>query len=192
LSLKDLVNEPFELLLEIEKQAKEAIARRQGSSEAVEEWIGVAFRLGSERFIASRADVREILPVPEPLARVPGAKPWLRGIANIRGQLLTIVDLKAFLGAGSMPADRKARMLMLASRDVPTAIIVDEVLGFRRFAASEFSDLAPVTEIRCEHYLAGTWRRSGEAYPLFDMGRLLSDPAFLNAGTNRPDARGAA
>jgi len=192
LSLKALIAEPFALLVEIERRAKDAIATRQGRSEIVDEWIGVAFRLGSERFVTARADVREVLPAPEQIARVPGAKPWLRGIASVRGQLLTIVDLKAFLGAGPTHADRRARMLLLASREVPSAVIVDEVQGFRRFATSDFSDSPPLTEIRCEHYLTGCWRRDDDTYPLFDMRRLLEDPSFLNAGAQKTESRGAA
>jgi twitching motility protein PilI len=182
LSLREFISDPFALLLEIEQRAKAAIASRQGDNSSVEEWIGVAFRLASERFVTARADVREVLPVPDQITRIPGAKPWLRGIANVRGQLLTIVDLKAFLGAGSMQSDRKARMLVLASREVPTAIIVDEVLGFRRFDMSEFSESPPETEIRCGHYLGGNYRSDGDDYPLFNLWRLLEDPGFLNAG----------
>lgn len=182
MSLRDFIDEPFTLLLEIERRAKEAIASRQGKDETVEEWIGVAFRLGSERFVTPRANVREVLPAPEQVTRVPGSKPWLRGIANVRGQLLTIVDLKAFLGAGPTHADRRSRLLLLASREVPTAIVVDEVLGFRRFAVSDYCEQSPVTNIRCEYYLAGAWRGEQDSYPLFDMGRLLEDPSFLNAG----------
>jgi twitching motility protein PilI len=185
LSLRDLIAEPFSLLLELERRAREAIAGRQGRSEAAEEWIGVAFRLGSQQFVSARSDVREVLPAPEQLTRIPGSKPWLRGIANVRGQLLTIVDLRAFLGSGQTRGDRKARMLMLASRDVPTAVLVDEVLGFRRFAQHDFSEEAPATEIRCEHYVAGVWKSDGEAYPLFAMDRLLDDPSFLNAGVQK-------
>lgn len=192
MSLTEFTNDPFALLLEIERRAKEASARGESKGEAAEEWIGVAFRLASERFVTARADVREVLPLPSQITRIPGAKPWLRGIANVRGQLLTIVDLKAFLGAGPAHTDRKARMLLLASRDVPSAIIVDEVLGFRRFALSEFSDPVPVTAVRCDHYLAGTYRREGEAYPLFDLGRLIEDPSFLSAGVLKSDGRSAA
>jgi twitching motility protein PilI len=182
LSLREVIDDPFALLLELERRAKDAIARGQGKEQAAEEWIGVAFRLASQRFVTARADVREVLPLAEQVTRIPGAKPWLRGIANIRGQLLTIVDLRAFLGAGSTHSDRKARLLLVASREVPTAIIVDEVLGFRRFADTDYSDVRPVTEIRCEHYLAGSYRREGETFPLFDLGLLLDDPAFLHAG----------
>ena len=183
MSLAESVSDPFAILLEFEQKAKDAIARGQGNAEAAEDWIGVAVRLATEQFVTARSVVREVLPVPEQITRIPGAKPWLRGIANVRGQLLTIVDLKAFLGAGPTHADRKARMLVLASREVPSAVIVDEVLGFRRFAQSDFRDQVPSTKVRCEHYLTGIYSREGDSYPLFDLSRLLDDASFLNAGT---------
>jgi twitching motility protein PilI len=182
LSLADLTDDPFSLLLELERRARAAVAAGRGSAHAVEEWVGVAFKLGSEQFVTARAGVREVLPAPEQITRIPGARPWLRGIANVRGQLLTIVDLKAFLGGGTTPTDRRARLLVLASRDVPTAVIVDEVLGFRRFAVTAFAAEARATSIRCEHYLTGAWSRDDGDYPLFDMSRLLEDANFLNAG----------
>ena len=182
MSLKELIDEPFALLLEIESRAKEAIARDQGGSQVIEEWIGVAFRLGSEHFVTARADVREVLSLPDQITRIPGAKPWLRGIANVRGQLLTIADLRAFLGSGATPSDRRARILVLASRDVPTAVIVDEVQGFRRFGETGFSDAPPPTKLRCDQYLVGAFSRDDETYPQFDLGRLIEDPSFLDAG----------
>jgi twitching motility protein PilI len=182
LSLADLIDDPFRLLLEIEQRARDAVAAGRGSDRAVEEWVGVAFNLGTEPFVTARAGVREVLPVPDQVTRVPGSKTWLRGIANVRGQLLTIVDLKAYLGSGTVPHDRRARMLVLASREVPTAVIVDEVLGFRRFPASGFTTEAAPTNIRCEHYLVGAWQREDGTVPLFDMDRLLEDANFLHAG----------
>ena len=182
MSLQDLISEPFDLLLELERRARDAISARRGRDVATEEWIGVAFRIGPQAFVTARAGVREVLPAPEQLTRIPGSKPWLRGIANVRGQLLTIADLKAYLGAGQTHADRKARILLIASREIPSALLVDEVLGFRRFAVNDFSVESADSEIRCQQYLAGTWTSGAEAYPLFDVGRLLEDPNFLNAG----------
>jgi twitching motility protein PilI len=182
LSLQGLAGQPFELLLEMERRARAAIAARDGAPTAVDEWVGIGFRLGAERFVTSRADVREVLPVPDHVTRVPGAKPWLRGIANLRGQLLTVVDLRSFLGAGGSAADRQARVFVVASRDVPTGLIVDEVLGFRRFSAEDYRDEAPPGVIRCEYYLEGCYRRKGEVWPRFSLLRLLEDPQFLSAG----------
>ncbi len=142
MNLQALAEQPFELLVELERRARAAIAAREGTPASSDEWVGIGFRLGAERFVTSRADVREVLPIPDQVTRVPGAKPWLRGIANLRGQLLTVVDLKSFLGAGTPAADRQARVLVVASRDVPTGLIVDEVLGFRRFGAADYRDEA--------------------------------------------------
>jgi twitching motility protein PilI len=182
LSLASLIDRPFELLLELERRAKLAAAAREGARSDTEEWIGIAFRLGAERFVTARADVREVLPVPDHVTRIPGAKPWLQGVANVRGQLLTVVDLKSFLGAGRHQTDRHSRMLLAASRDVPTALIVDEVLGIKRFTDDEFSEQPAATVMRCESYLNGTYRRGGETWPRFSLHELIADDHFLNAG----------
>lgn len=182
MSLKDLIADPFELLLELERRAKAAISAGQEEDPDADAWTGIAFRLGNEEFVAARGDVREILPVPEQLTRVPGAKPWLRGIANVRGQLLTVVDLKSFLGGGRSVVDRRTRVLHLASREQPSAVIVDEVLGFRRFSDNERDEQPASTSIRCERYLAGGYRRGAESWPLFSFGRLVEDEQFLDAG----------
>jgi twitching motility protein PilI len=172
LNLQALAQQPFELLLELESRARAAIAARDGTPASADEWVGIGFRLAAERFVTSRGDVREVLPIPEQITRVPGAKPWLRGIANLRGQLLTVVDLKSFLGAGAPSSDRQARVLVVASRDVPTGLIVDEVVGFRRFAAADYRPEASPGVIRCEHYLEGSYRRGTEMWPRLSCSKI--------------------
>jgi len=180
--LRALADRPFELLLELERRARAAMSAAGQAGDASEEWVGIAFRVGNENFVAGRSDVREVLPLPEQMTRVPGAKPWLRGVTNIRGQLLTIVDLRGFLGAGSVAPDRHARVLVISSREVPTGLLVDQVFGFRRFGIDEFLVKAPPPAVRCEQYLRGAYRRGVETWPRFDFSALLGDQNFLNAG----------
>ena len=182
MELRSLVDEPFALLLELERRARAAMNAAGESGDASEEWVGIAFRIGSESFVAGRNDVREVLPVPDLVTRVPGAKPWLRGVTNVRGQLLTLVDLRAFLGAGSVSADRHGRVLVMASREVPTGLLVDQVFGFRRFGVDEFLVQAPPPALRCDQYLRGAWQRGAETWPRFDFSALLEDDNFLSAG----------
>ena len=182
MELRALTGQPFALLQELERRARTALRTPEATSESPEEWVGIAFRLGSENFVANRTDIREVMPLPEHMTRVPGAKPWLRGVTNVRGQLMTIVDLRAFLGAGGGSADRRSRVLVMASRDVPTGLIVDQVFGFRRFSAAEYESDAPVPRMRCEQYLHGAYRRGAEVWPQFDFSLLLEDQHFLNAG----------
>lgn len=182
MNLTDLHDRPYELLLAMEERARAAAARREGEhAERGGEWIGVAFRIGTDHFVTDRADVKEVLSVPESMTRVPGAKSWLRGIGNVRGQLITVVDLKAFLGGGISMPDRRSRVLVAASRDVPTGLLVDEVLGFRRFNASDYRRDAITPMIRCEGYIEGSYRRGAEAWPYFRLTKLLADEQFLSA-----------
>ena len=116
MSLAALSDRPFELLAELERRARVSLAGRQGVMDETNERVGVGFRLAGENFVTPREEVREVLPVPDNLTRVPGAKPWLKGIANVRGHLLPVVDLKAFLGGGITLPDRRARIVVAAER----------------------------------------------------------------------------
>jgi twitching motility protein PilI len=179
--LRQLRDKPFELLRELERLARAAL-RGQGQDAAGErEWVGVAFRLSAESFLVAREETREVLGFPTVLTRVPGAKPWIRGLANVRGQLLPVVDLRAFLGGGMTATSRSSRVLVAHHREIPAGLLVDEVLGFRRFSDNEFGATVPPTIVRCERYLAGAFRRGSECWPVFSLRTLLESPEFLNA-----------
>ena len=75
--------------------------------------------------------------LPSTLTRVPGAKPWVRGLANVRGHLLPIADLRGFLGGGTTTGERSARVIVANSTEFPVGVVVDEVYGFRRFLQRE-------------------------------------------------------
>lgn len=183
-NLRSLRDKPFELLRELEKLARAALTG-QGRDPAQErEWVGVAFRMSSENFLVAREETREVLGYPSVVTRVPGAKPWIRGIANVRGTLLPVVDLRAYLGGGVTGVGRSARVLVAQHREVPAGLLVDEVLGFRRFADGEFSNVPPPTVARCDRYLAGAFRRGAESWPVFSLRSLLESEEFLQAAAS--------
>jgi twitching motility protein PilI len=165
----------------MERRSKVAAAGMRGEDVAADEWVGIAFRLGAERFVVERGEVREVLMVPGAITRVPGAKSWVRGLANVRGHLLPLVSLREFLGAGAGGNERTARVLVAQSTEVPVGLIVDEVYGFRRFLDREREETAPATLIRCERFLAGMFRRGSEGWPVFSLALLLEDRDFQRA-----------
>jgi twitching motility protein PilI len=119
--------------------------------------------------------------MPSSLTRVPGAKTWIKGLANVRGQLLPIVDLRQFLGSGTTPLTRNTRIVVVNHREIPAGLVVDEVLGFRRFAEGEFSGDAPPTVARCERFLAGAFRRQAEQWPVLSLRSILESSSFSEA-----------
>lgn len=180
MSLRALRDQPFELLRELERRSRAALTEG-GAAAPGEEWVGIAIRLGPERFVVPRQQIREVLPVPVSLARVPGGRSWLRGIANVRGQLLPLTDLKALFGAGSASKERQARVLVVNHREVPAGLVVDEVIGFRRFPLGSYQPAAPATVIRAEQYLDGAYRDGGDTWPVFDLYTLVEHERFQQA-----------
>jgi twitching motility protein PilI len=177
--LRTLSGKPFELLLELERLTRAAIAD-QTEEEIEQEWVGIGFRLSGERFLVDRRQIREVMTYPPRITRVPGSKNWVAGLASVRGQLIPIYDLKAFLGGGVSVPDRATRVLVANNRDVPAGLIVDEVLGFRRFAQNEYAGEWTPTILRCDRYMAGAYRKSGQVWPVFDVNALLEHSQFQN------------
>ncbi len=178
--LAALIEQPFELLREMEQRSRVAHAGHgEGSMPA--EWVGVGFRIGEEQFVANRDQVKEVLMLPESMTRVPGANRWLLGIANLRGHLLPLVDLKLLLGSGRTTLRRTTRVISVNHREVPAGIVVDEVLGFRRFMDSEFANETQETIVRCERFLSGVFKRGEDSWPVFNLSDLVESNMFLQA-----------
>jgi twitching motility protein PilI len=121
-SLKALRDQPYELLAELERRGRNATASPETTAEAGSEWVGVAVRMAGEIYLVAREEAREVLGVPAPLTRVPGARGWLLGLASLRGQLFPVIDLRLFLGGGATPASRTTRIVVANHRDVPAAL----------------------------------------------------------------------
>lgn len=178
--LAALVEQPFELLAEIERRSRKAHAG-QGGVDMPSEWVGVGFRIGDEQFVASRDQVREVLMLPDNMTRVPGAQRWLLGIANLRGHLLPLVDVKLILGSGRTSLRRSTRVISVNHREIPAGLVVDEVLGFRRFMDHEHTDKWPETVVRCDRFLTGAYRRGDDVWPVLDIFEFVESNLFLQA-----------
>ena len=188
--LASLVKQPFELLREIERRS---IAAQSGAGGAgmPAEWVGIGFRIGDEQFVASRDQVREVLMLPDTMTRVPGAKRWLLGIANLRGHLLPLVDLKLLLGSGRTALRRTTRVISVNHREIPAGLVVDEVQGFRRFMEHDFTEKIAEPAVRCDRYLAGGYRRGDDTWPVFNLFDFIESNLFLQAADDEPAVQGA-
>src|SRR5438876_3564952 len=117
--LRSLRDRPFELLAQLERRGRAVSAQVSQEEAAGREWVGVALRMAGDLYLVAREETREVLGVPGGMTRVPGAKTWVKGIANVRGQLLPIVDLRQFLGSGTTPLSRNTRILVVNHREIP-------------------------------------------------------------------------
>ena len=115
------VNTSFEKLLDYEQRS---FAFEPGHAEGQShsgEWAGVVFRIGDTRLACNIEQVHEFLPIPA-FTPVPGTKPWILGLANVRGDLLTIVDLAWFLSGQRSAVSMKTRLLTASLRGRPIGL----------------------------------------------------------------------
>jgi chemotaxis signal transduction protein len=101
----------------------------------------VVCRVGAERFALPITLVREIVAAPE-LTRIPGVSPVIRGVANVRGTLVTAVSGRLLLGSPGTEAGDW--LLVLTMRDGRVGIVMDEVEDLQVSAAAH---AVPVLDI---------------------------------------------
>jgi len=170
---------PLLLLQELEVKAKRAAHGLPQQMDIQATWDAIGFSLMGLRLVVAMKEVREILTLPA-MTRVPGARPWILGLANIRGNLMPILDLKGFLTNESAGVKRRSRVLVVSRRGVTAGLMVDEVYGMRHFLDDEFtSQHTAATGTPLESYLVGSYRQTGEQWGVFDMNKLFETPEFM-------------
>jgi len=88
----------------------------------------VCVRLGHGRYAVPLNAVEHVLQVP-PLTRVPAGPIWLAGVANWRGRVLPVVDVRPLLGVERAVLPGSGRILVLAEGEVRAGVLVESVLG---------------------------------------------------------------
>lgn len=179
IDLRTLRDDPFELLAQLEERLR--AARLDFTAGQQESWIGLGFRLGAGWMVAPREEVREVI-VPPALTRVPRTRPWFNGVANVRGNLLPVVDLQQLIvGQAHAPGDR-ARVLVLNSDKVPVGFLVDEVAGYRQFVPSDQRHALVENSGPVQPYLLGAFERDGRAWHAFSLHKVAQSETFKLAG----------
>lgn len=170
---------PFALLQDIAQRCRSHAADLPSRTEAVEYWRGVGFVLSGRRFVAPMNDITEILTAPK-LTQVPGVKHWVEGVANVRGRLVPVMDLAAFL---SEPhgTQRNKRTLIIEKGELLNGLVVDAVLGMQHFPmdSMESAETADLTE-KMAPFVEGVFERNGEQWPVFSFEALAKDEHYMD------------
>ncbi|MCK5771956.1 chemotaxis protein CheW [Algiphilus sp.] len=169
-TLRSLRDQPYALLAELDRTLR---AARFEAAEG-QFWTGLAFRLGEDGFVVPGDDVREVL-TPMPVTRVPGAAEWLLGVANVRGDLLPVCDLRTLAGYPRGETDRDSRVVVFHHAQAPLGFLVDGVYGHRQFVPGDqkhaLADSAPAP---LRDWLLGAFVREGSSWRVLSLHRLAA------------------
>jgi purine-binding chemotaxis protein CheW len=131
----------------------------------------VEFLLAYETYGIESAYVREIYPLTE-IMPLPGTSPFVQGIVNIRGQILSVIDLKKFFELPEKGLTDLNKIIIIRDDNMEFGILADAVPGIRNLAVEEIEAALPtLTGIRAQ-YLKGVTR---ERMVILDAVKILSD-----------------
>lgn len=159
---------------------QELAARLASKTAAQVESSRLSLACGGEQWLVRLSDAAEVIAVP-PVATVPHTRPWFAGVANLRGNLYSVIDFARFLGKPLAPASAANRLVVFGPRtgELRAGIVVQRVLGL-----SNVTELAPgAAPADAPAWYGQRWiDAEGTPRQEIDLARLAQDPGFLQAG----------
>ncbi len=172
--------DPFDLLLDIEQRCQANAAGLPTLDNVEEEWVGVGFRIGDDRLIAAMNEIEEILDLPE-FTNIPGVKSWMVGVANVRGGLLPLMDLKGFILGEDITQRKKGRVIVIDYKGFNTGLIVEEVYGMKHFQTKDQSEDIPSLHENVSKYVNKAFSQEGASWPVFSFQNMTQDERLAEA-----------
>ncbi len=137
------------------------------------EWEIVVFRLGKNYFAINVDKVREIIKFREPTA-IPGSHPAVRGVIEVRGEVLPLLDLRIYYG---LPCnDERSNIIVAEFNKMKVGFVVDSVDRIYRISATELDDTLTNTEFNSPTVLY-IIKRDNRNIMLLDFERIVVDIA---------------
>jgi purine-binding chemotaxis protein CheW len=159
----------------LRQRAKELAREPAARDEAGKSVDVVEFLVAHERYGIESRYVREVYPLKE-LSPLPSVPPFVRGVINFRGRIVSVVDLKRFFELPEKGLSDLNKVLIVSTERMELGILADAVAGLRRVPVGELQTSLPtLTEIRAE-YLKGV---SGDRLVILDAETMLADPKLV-------------
>lgn len=173
----EVQNDPLNLLLKMQQARESSELGLPEQNEATPKWRGIGTRIGDQNLVIAMHEVNGIVPTGR-LTPVPLAKSWVQGVANVRGVLVTVIDLPQFLGETPVAYDEHTRMLVINAKGMQTGMLVDEVLGLRQFEVDQDTFEVSSLDVSVWPYVQRGFHQDGILWGVFDMTRLIRNERF--------------
>ena len=161
-------------LRDYQRDLSERLQSAKGAANA--SLLGV--QVDDEAWLVDLREAGEVIPVP-PVTPLPLTRPWFRGLANIRGNLYSVIDFPALLQKRPVTAGDQARLLLLGDRfRLGAALLIDRSLGLRNPGQLEKKQGKLPQWVRAQYTDA-----EGRVWKELDVVQLAQHPDFLGVGT---------
>ena len=139
----------------------------------------VSFSIANETFGINILNVQEIIRLVE-ITRVPNSLPHVEGVINLRGQIVSVVDLRTRLGIARQAPSTQTRIMVVECDDKTVGFLVDEVRQVLRISNAVIESTPTLTTHADAQYVRGVAKLDDTLLTLLDPHELLvTEPAAL-------------
>ncbi|MAY38139.1 MULTISPECIES: chemotaxis protein CheW [Spongiibacter] len=169
----------FQYLVDLARRSRRDAGELSVSKESSESlWSGIGFAVGNQYCVVPMGEIAEVMSEP-PTTRLPGVKSWIKGVANVRGRLLPLMDLSAFLDNSVTGARHQRRVMVLERGDIYIGLVVDDVFGMQHFQTDAYSETADVPDA-LQRFVGGSYRQGSRQWALFRPLKLMEVRDFYD------------
>jgi purine-binding chemotaxis protein CheW len=152
----------------------------------------VGFQVGRETYGVPITSLHEIVRVPE-ITAVPDAPEFMEGVINLRGKIVSVIDLRKRLGEKKVASTRRNRILVVEHKGKLSGLIVDSASEVLKIPASDVEASPTALQEGRANCVTGLGKYKGRLIVLLDMTRLLDlGAAQKPAPETRTESAGAA
>jgi len=148
------------------------IGKQESEDDAVLQWV--TFRLANETYGINVMQVQEVLRYSD-IAPVPGAPPYVLGIINLRGNVVTVIDTCQRFGLSPIEITDNTRIVIIETQQQVIGILVDSVAEVVYLKQSEIETTPNVGNEESAKFIQGVTHREGELLILVDLNKLLGE-----------------
>ena len=138
----------------------------------------VGFQVGRETYGVSITSLHEIVRVPE-ITAVPDAPDYMEGVINLRGKIVSVIDLRKRLGEKKVSSSRRNRILVVDHNGRLSGLIVDSASEVLKIPASDVEPSPTALQDGGLNCVTGLAKYKGRLIVLLDMTKLLDLGATL-------------
>lgn len=156
----------------LKERARSLAGAVEGGAGAAERLEVIEFLLAYERYAVELDYVREVYSLKQ-FTPLPGTPPFVVGIVNVRGRIVSVIDLKKFFGLPAKGLPDLNRVIIINDDKMEFGILADALTGVRNIEASSIQPSLPTLSGIRREYLKGV---TADRLVLLDAIKLLQDP----------------
>ena len=147
----------------------------------------VGFQVGRETYGVPIMSLHEIVRVPE-ITAVPDAPEYMEGVINLRGKIVSVIDLRKRLGQSKVAPSRRNRILVVEHNGRLCGLMVDAASEVLKIPAADIEPAAAVFHDGGLNCVTGLGKCGGRLIVLLDMEKLLEYTALRQGGETSESA----